>query len=404
MNFIESLKMAVTNLLSYKMRSFLTMLGIIIGITSVILMSSLGSGATEKITGDLNKLGVGNFDVSLDTSVDNTKNRHRLQQKHIDMIKNISGVEYAAPSGSSRQRLEMKGFQNFTMVFGSTQETFDIENTQILLGRYFNSSEYRKNGYYAIIDNVTSAKVFGEASPIGQKITLKLKDIGYKEYTVVGVFKNPVASMSSLLGGSSPTLVYVPYENYQYISKLDEKYHDSLKVKVKDPNDLERVMSVTSETLNKEAKIEGLYQSVNSSSGLDQFNSILSMLSIFVSFVASVSLLVGGIGVMNIMLVSVTERIKEVGLRKAIGAKNKDILLQFLIETIILTLTGGLIGIFLGTVSTVIVSNILDMNPVIKVNIIFLSLTLSTMIGIVFGVYPASKAAKLNPIDALRVD
>ena len=404
MNFIESLKMAVTNLLSYKMRSFLTMLGIIIGITSVILMSSLGSGATEKITGDLNKLGVGNFDVSLDTSVDNTKNRHRLQQKHIDMIKNISGVEYVAPSGSSRQRLEMKGFQNFTMVFGSTQETFDIENTQILLGRYFNSSEYRKNGYYAIIDNVTSAKVFGEASPIGQKITLKLKDIGYKEYTVVGVFKNPVASMSSLLGGSSPTLVYVPYENYQYISKLDEKYHDSLKVKVKDPNDLERVMSVTSETLNKEAKIEGLYQSVNSSSGLDQFNSILSMLSIFVSFVASVSLLVGGIGVMNIMLVSVTERIKEVGLRKAIGAKNKDILLQFLIETIILTLTGGLIGIFLGTVSTVIVSNILDMNPVIKVNIIFLSLTLSTMIGIVFGVYPASKAAKLNPIDALRVD
>ena len=163
-------------------------------------------------------------------------------------------------------------------------------------------------------------------------------------------------------------------------------------------------MSVTSETLNKEAKIEGLYQSVNSSSGLDQFNSILSMLSIFVSFVASVSLLVGGIGVMNIMLVSVTERIKEVGLRKAIGAKNKDILLQFLIESIILTLTGGLIGIFLGTVSTVIVSNILDMNPVIKVNIIFLSLTLSTMIGIVFGVYPASKAAKLNPIDALRVD
>ena len=128
------------------------------------------------------------------------------------------------------------------------------------------------------------------------------------------------------------------------------------------------------------------------------------MLSIFVSFVASVSLFVGGKGVMNIMLVSVTERIREIGLRKAIGAKNKDILLQFLIESIILTVSGGVIGILLGSVSAFLISNELGLVLIIKVSILLISITVSMLIGVIFGVYPASKASKLNPIDALRVD
>jgi putative ABC transport system permease protein len=128
------------------------------------------------------------------------------------------------------------------------------------------------------------------------------------------------------------------------------------------------------------------------------------MLSVFVSFVASVSLFVGGIGVMNIMLVSVTERIREIGLRKAIGAKNKDILLQFLIESIILTVSGGIIGILLGSVSALLISNALGLVLIIKVSILLVSITVSMLIGVIFGVYPASKASKLNPIDALRVD
>ena len=163
-------------------------------------------------------------------------------------------------------------------------------------------------------------------------------------------------------------------------------------------------MDNTTNILNKESGIAGLYRAVNSNTGLEQFNSILSMLSIFVSFVASVSLFVGGIGVMNIMLVSVTERIREIGLRKAIGAKNKDILLQFLIESIILTVSGGVIGILLGSVSAFLISNALGLVLIIKVSILLISITVSMLIGVIFGVYPASKASKLNPIDALRVD
>ena len=216
--------------------------------------------------------------------------------------------------------------------------------------------------------------------------------------------KNPVASLTGIFGGNSPSFLQIPYQNYQYISKLDEKYFDGLKVKVSDANDLSRIMDATTAILNKEAGIDKLYQAVNSNTGLEQFNSILSMLSVFVSFVASVSLFVGGIGVMNIMLVSVTERIREVGLRKAIGAKNKDILLQFLIEAIILTVSGGLIGIILGSTLALVLSTSFGMVPIIKVSIILISLIVSTLIGVVFGVYPASKAAKLNPIDALRVD
>ena len=404
MNFLESLKMAFTNLLSYKMRSFLTMLGIIIGITAVILMSAIGAGAQEKIVGDLNKLGIGNFDVSIDTSVDNIKNRNRLQQKQIDMIKNIKGVEAVAPSGMARQRVEMDNFKNFALITGAVPASFNIENTQLLKGRYFNTDEYRKTGYFVILDDVSAARIFGDASPLGKKITVRVRGLGDKEYVVVGVSKNPVASLTGIFGGNSPSFLQIPYQNYQYISKLDEKYFDGLKVKVSDPNELSQIMEETTTVLNKESGIDKLYQAVNSNTGLEQFNSILSMLSVFVSFVASVSLFVGGIGVMNIMLVSVTERIREVGLRKAIGAKNKDILLQFLIEAIILTVSGGLIGIFLGCILAVVLSTSFGMVPIIKVSIIMTSLIVSTLIGVIFGVYPASKAAKLNPIDALRVD
>ncbi len=404
MNFLESLKMAFTNLLSYKMRSFLTMLGIIIGITAVILMSAIGAGAQEKIVGDLNKLGIGNFDVSIDTSVDNIKNRNRLQQKQIDMIKNIKGVEAVAPSGMARQRVEMDNFKNFALITGAVPASFNIENTQLLKGRYFNTDEYRKTGYFVILDDVSAARIFGDASPLGKKITVRVRGLGDKEYVVVGVSKNPVASLTGIFGGNSPSFLQIPYQNYQYISKLDEKYFDGLKVKVSDPNELSQIMEATTTVLNKESGIDKLYQAVNSNTGLEQFNSILSMLSVFVSFVASVSLFVGGIGVMNIMLVSVTERIREVGLRKAIGAKNKDILLQFLIEAIILTVSGGLIGIFLGCILAVVLSTSFGMVPIIKVSIIMTSLIVSTLIGVIFGVYPASKAAKLNPIDALRVD
>lgn len=386
------------------MRSFLTMLGIIIGITAVILMSAIGAGAQEKIVGDLNKLGIGNFEVSLDTSIDGIKNRNRLQKKQIDIIKNIEGVEAVAPSGNTGQRIEMGDFKNYTIIFGVVPASFSIDNTQLLKGRYFNPSEYRKNGYFAILDDVSAERIFGKEEAIGKKITIRIRNMGNKEYIIVGISKNPVASLSGLFGGNTPSFVQVPYENYQYISKLDEKYYSELKVKVKDPNELSRIMELTSLTLNKEAGIEGLYQSINTNTGLDQFNSILSMLSIFVSFVASVSLFVGGIGVMNIMLVSVTERIREIGLRKAIGAKNNDIMLQFLIESIILTGTGGIIGIILGSSSAFLISNLLGMMPIIKLSIILISLIVSTLIGIIFGVYPASKAAKLNPIDALRVD
>ena len=405
MNFLELLKMAFSNLLSYKMRSFLTMLGIIIGISAVILMSAIGAGAQDKIVGDLNKLGIGNFDVSIDNSIDNIKNRNRLQQKHIDMITNISGVESVAPTGTVRHRIEMSsGFGNFSIITGVVPASFNIENTQLLKGRYFNSEEYRKTGYFAIVDDVTTARIFGDESPLGQKITIRIKDLGNKDYVIVGVSKNPVASLTGIFGGNSPSFVQIPYQNYQYISKLDEKYYSGIKVKVSDPNELSQIMDNTTNVLNKESGIDGLYQAVNSNTGLEQFNSILSMLSIFVSFVASVSLFVGGIGVMNIMLVSVTERIREIGLRKAIGAKNKDILLQFLIESIILTVSGGVIGILLGSVSAFLISNALGLVLIIKVSILLISITVSMLIGVIFGVYPASKASKLNPIDALRVD
>ena len=403
MDFMELLKLSVSNLFSYKVRSFLTMLGIIIGISSVIMMSSLGAGVKENITGDLNKLGVSNFEISIDTSPGQTyKSQDLLTQKDIKELKNIEGVEAVTPTSSTFARLSTNdGSDKMFTGTGVTEDYFKISDYTIIKGRKFLPNEYRKDGKYVIIDNITADQLFAGENPIGKKLTLNFRK-NSQTVTIVGVFKNPYASLGG--GAQMPAMGLLPNNYLNHLEGNEQNKYTALQIKTTDANEMSRIMEVVKEKLKTRGSEPNVYNVNSTSQGLDEFNNILNMLSLFISGVAAISLFVGGIGVMNIMLVSVTERIREVGLRKAIGAKTGHILIQFLIEAVILTFFGGIIGVIIGYSLALLVGMFIQTSPILSPVIVFVCILVSTMIGLVFGVYPAKKAAALEPMEALRTD
>ena len=391
MDFMELLKLSVSNLFSYKVRSFLTMLGIIIGISSVVMMSSLGAGVKENITGDLNKLGVSNFEISIDTSPGQTyKSQDLLTQKDIAELKNMEGVEAVTPTSSTFARLSTNdGSDKMFTGTGVTEDYFKMSNYTVIKGRY------------VIIDNTTADQMFPNENPIGKKLTLNFRK-NSETVTIVGVFKNPYSSMGG--GDQMPSMGLLPNNYLNYLEGNEQDKFTALQVKATDANEMSRVMEIVKEKMKTRGSETDTYSVNSTSQGLDEFNNILNMLSLFISGVAAISLFVGGIGVMNIMLVSVTERIREVGLRKAIGAKTIHILIQFLIEAVILTFFGGIVGVIIGYLLALLIGIFIKTTPILSPVIVFVCIFVSTMIGLVFGVYPAKKAAALESMEALRTD
>ena len=404
MDFFESLKLSLSNLFSYKVRSFLTMLGIIIGIGAVIMMSSLGAGMKQNITGDLNKLGVGNFNVSIDTSPGQTyKSEDLMTEKDIENIKKIEEVEAVSPTSSAFARIEVDGNTKMFMGTGVTQDYFKISNFTIVKGRKFLPSEYKKDGRFIIIDSSTAEQLYPDENPIGKKVTLNFKKNRY-ELVIVGVYKDPYSSLNFGGGGGAPSSGLIPNQFLVFVNGGEQNKFEELQVKVASANSLNIAMAEVKDLMSRRGSSPDIYNVRSESSGLDQFNNILNMVTLFISGVAGISLFVGGIGVMNIMLVSVTERIREVGLRKALGARTKDILVQFLIEAVILTFFGGIIGVIIGYSLALLIGIFIKTSPILSPGVVFVCIFVSTMLGLVFGVYPAKKAAKLEPMEALRTD
>ena len=287
----------------------------------------------------------------------------------------------------------------------TTPDFEEIDKINIVYGRNILPFEYESGEKVITIDQLTARALFtNEKNAVGQTVELSQgrrgNDITYK---IVGVYKNPLEQMIKIMGGRRiPRFVRMPLNTYDKLFDLQSGGYTSLIVEGKDPEKLAESMTDAKKLMADITGIEELYEVNAESNAAASFDNILSTLNIFVTFVAGISLFVGGIGVMNIMLVSVIERTKEIGIRKAIGATNGDIMIQFLMESIILTGLGGILGIIIGILLGLGIGFVVKIPPIFSTISIISSLIVSTVIGIVFGVTPAKKAAQLNPVDALR--
>lgn len=408
MNLYEVLKETLSSLRASKMRTFLTMLGIIIGITSVITMWSIGNGGRENIIGDLQKLGYGKFIVTIDKNSTNYKPKYFFKKDLLKEIKKETNVKEVDVDYNELRyvRVQTKPENNSNGVVAPTTEvTYNMSGIKIVEGRKFLDFEYDNKSNVIIIDNVSARAFYGsEKNAIGKYIDVFIKNQKMSiPFKIVGVYKSPAEVLMKVFGQNELfCMAPMPYGSYiSYFNNNVDSFY-GISVEIKEGKVLADEMKRMVEYLENKFGVKGIFNVSLASKDIDSFDKLLKTLSLFITLAAGISLFVGGIGVMNIMLVTVVERTKEIGIRKAIGATNKDILLQFLYEAVIITGIGGFIGVILGIIFSKLIGKVVSIPPSFSVESIILAFGISTLIGIIFGVSPARKAARLNPIDALR--
>ncbi|MCX6789326.1 MAG: ABC transporter permease [Candidatus Gribaldobacteria bacterium] len=407
MNIADIFRETFSALLSNKARSGLTILGIVIGIGSVIAMISVGQGSTASIQSSIQSLGSNllmispSFQRGVGTQVSAGRGSAKtLKQEDADAIqKEITLIKALAPELSGRYQITAKGTNTNTSVLGTTPDYPEVRNIQIETGGFVSEQNVRSLSKVAVLGPTTRDDLFGTSSnPIGQ--TIRINKVDFK---VIGVTKEKGGSGMS----NQDDMIFIPLSTAQrFLAGSD--YLSTIYVEVVDQKSMATVQEQITSLLLSRHNISNPeladFSVINQADIVASVSSISSTLTILLAAIAGISLIVGGIGIMNMMLTTVTERTREIGLRKAIGAKKKDISIQFLIESIMLTFIGGIVGIILGWIISYAVAYFGNMTTEVTSWSIFLAVGVSATIGIIFGFYPARRAAGLNPIEALRYE
>ena len=407
-NLLEYVKMAIHNIMANKGRSFLTMLGIIIGIASVIMIMSVGQGTTNQMNAEIDTAGAGQIQVMCSNDAMNAG--EYITPEDMEALKEqIPGVEAVAP-GSGYTGATSTGKGEFSLsLTGTTQDQPMFSTSQIKRGHYFTAADVEEARKVCVISDQDAKRLFGSDDVVGMDIDVECNNVS-KSYTIVGVTQQPEnGTFVTYTYEGMPVYIDVPYTSLQ---EFDDSYDEFYYVVVL--ADREADASAVSDRVVKvldarhQSAGEDYFQVQSFQDIMELLNTMMGAVTGFISFVAGISLLVGGIGVMNIMLVSVTERTREIGIRKSLGAKTSSIMAQFLAESAILTVLGGFIGIILGFLGAYGICGILsstqgmEISPGFTIPMVLGATLFSCAVGIFFGIYPARKAARLSPIEALR--
>lgn len=407
MQIYEYIKMAIANIRSNRGRSLLTMLGIIIGISSVIMIISIGNGVKSGINEELNSFAGGQLYVYVNENKQKD-NRFQLTQDDFDVIcEKVPHVKAVTPGWNFYDSLVSgpKGKDLTSIITCGTEGYEFVVNDPLFKGSYFTKQNVANADKVCVITEADAKKLFGTVeNVIGMPIDVTIYGVT-QELRVIGIRRNSTSAMISMLNGDSgyvkvemPITLLNAYYNF-YIEGFDGAYIVG--------EGAEYSRQIYKNTLNLlEARFnvrgEGIFELQDFNDNMAMINNVLNIVTVFIIFVAAISLLVGGIGVMNIMLVSVTERTREIGIRKSLGARTESIMIQFLSEASIITLIGGAIGIMIGIAGAFGVCALIGYPAKVDFLTVLLATVFSSCVGIFFGIYPAKKAAKLNPIDALR--
>ena len=404
---LEYIKLAVQNIRANKGRSFLTMLGIIIGIASVIAIVSIGEGTKNQMNSEIDGIGGGQIAVSV--SNDAITESEFITAEDVHAVREIDTVEGVNVS-ESYEGETVTGKGNFSIML--TAEGPDaklLNNSEMKYGSYFGENEIEEGKNVCVISDADAKRLFGTDDVVGMNLDITCYDSS-KSFRIMGVTtQKENGTFVSYTYDGMPVTVNIPYSSMEdLVGATDEFY--SLMIQGDKTLDSQIIADQVVHVLEKRHQCAGeeYFQVQSFQDVMQSMNEMLGMVTAFISFVAGISLLVGGIGVMNIMLVSVTERTREIGIRKSLGAKTSSIMLQFLAEAAILTVIGGLIGIILGILAAYGICSVISgsigmtITPGISPTVIFVATLFSCAVGVFFGIYPAKKAARLSPIEALR--
>jgi putative ABC transport system permease protein len=407
MKIIDLFSETFSALLANKARSGLTVLGIVIGIGSVIAMVSIGQGTQSSITSSIQSLGSNLIMVSpgFQRGLGQQVSQGRGSAQTLTLadataiMDNVSGVKTVAPQTSSRSQVTAKGTNTNTSVNGVTAGYATVRNVAVSSGDFITEADNANLAKVAVLGPTTVTDLFGDgADPIGQIIRINKLD-----FKVVGV---TVAKGGSGFSNQDD-VIYIPLATAQRFI-TGSAYVNTINIQGTDPKSLTQIQADVTSLLLERHKITDStladFQILNQSDIVASASTITNTLTMLLASIAGISLLVGGIGIMNMMLTTVTERTREIGLRKAIGAKKSDITMQFLAEAVTLTFVGGVIGVLLGWFASLAVNHFANITTQVSMSSVLLAFGVSAVIGIVFGYYPAWRAAKLNPINALRYE
>lgn len=400
MNFPAALKVSSRALKSNKVRSLLTTLGIIIGVAAVISLVSLTQGANRMIEEQLTSLGGKSLFVNPGKrGVGIQENAIDLTAADADAIRRLDIVKYVSPMVDAPEQVVWGNRNWFTVVVGTSPDFVFINDWYPESGVFFNNEDVAKTENVCVLGKTVVSNLFGYSDPVGQTVR-----IGKNSFRVIGVM-SPLGQTTG--GRDQDDVALIPYTTFQK-RILGTGTLESISVAVESPEDIpaaeSRIRSVLRERNKLEKNEEDNFYIKSQQGVIERIFAISNIMTVLLGSIASISLVVGGIGIMNIMLVSVGERTKEIGIRMAVGAREKDIMMQFLIEAVLLSLTGGVIGIASGILGSKIASSLTGWKTVISPESILISFFFAALIGIFFGIYPARKASKLDPIEALRYE
>lgn len=393
----ESLRMSWQNIKSNKMRTFLTTLGIIIGVAAIITLITTVEGATNEITSQFTELGAGKVSIS----VSGTALKRGLSDEDIQRISEIDNISGVDPTVSYTQHVAGDGSLCKDVTVEGRSAAYFSDSDLIGMGRPLTPMDMDRNSRVCIIDSKLHQNLFPSEDPIGKEII-----ISGLTFRIVGMLSDTsdddvMSAMSAMMGGDSNGKAIIPYQTVLRLTRSNSV--TSLTLYLQDTNLSDETISEVESVLNAAFNYrDNAYQVINLDSLLDTMNTMTGMMTTMLAGIASIALLVGGIGIMNMMLVSVSERTMEIGLRKALGAKPSLIQTQFLIESVMLSLIGGLAGIVIGILLSMLIAGWIGMDFTLSTSAITLAFTFSATVGILFGWAPARKASRLNPIDALR--
>lgn len=414
MNIKENIRIAVFSIKTNLMRSLLTMLGIIIGVASVISVITVGNGGRDYIVGMIKEMGSNAITVAVDATTASSSDY--ITDKDIEAIRTLDTVQYISPMVMTMGTMSTETETGLGIIIGGNEELRYVMSGDCVYGRYYTKAEVEAGKPVCVIDSTSAVMFFGKSNCVGEyinftynDINVSLKIIGVTDMasTFGGNSEDMMNQMEAMGGGMaiSSAMIMVPTSFVTQMMGTSDRY-DTIYIIASDENELDAAGNAA---LNRIMARHNNYEKdcyilTNMATYIELLDTVINVFTIFIAAVSAISLIVGGIGVMNIMLVSITERTREIGIRKALGAKTSTILFQFLTESVILCLIGGVIGLLLGVAGAAFVSSIMNIPLYVELKTVALAVGFSSAIGIIFGVYPARKAAKMPPIEALRRD